>query len=188
MSTQEMTTDTDPAVVEDQVAAPAPAERPTRLTRILTFGVLPVVALLITCTAGYLKYHQSVLASRQTAAEESVPAAKQIAAAMLSYAPDTAETTLTKAADQMSGTFRDSFLKLVKEVVAPGAKQKNISATATVPAAAVTSTTPSNATLVLFINQTTTVAGGAPTSTQSVVQVNLQKFSSQWKMTGFDPK
>lgn len=181
--------ETDPDGADGQAAsAPTPITQPKRLTRVLTFAVLPVVAFLLTGAAAYLKYDQSTLASRQAAAAESVPAAKDIATEMLSYAPDTAEATLTKAGDRLSGTFRDSFLSLVKDVVVPGARQKDVSATAKVPAAAVTSTTPTNATLVLFIDQTITVGGGTPTSTASVVQVNLEKIDGQWKLTGFDPK
>lgn len=181
-------TETDSGIANDQPDVSAPGPRPKRATRVLTFGVLPAVALMLTGAAAYLKYDHSTLALRETAAAESVPAARDIATAMLSYAPDTAEATLTKAADRMSGTFRDSFLSLVKEVVAPGAKQKNVSATATVPSVAVTSTTPSSATLVLFVNQAITIAGGPPSNTTSVVQVNLQKDGQQWKMTSFEPK
>jgi Mce-associated membrane protein len=185
---RDATTETDSGGADPQPHASTPTTNPKRLTRVLTFVVLPVVAFVLAGAAAYLKYDQSTLVSRQIAAAESVQAAKGIATEMLSYAPATAEATLTKAADRMAGTFRDSFLSLVKDVVAPGARQKDVAATVTVPAAAVSSTTPTKATVVLFIDQTITIGGGTPTNTASVVQVNLEKVNGQWKLTAFDPK
>ena len=45
-------------------------------------------------------------------------------------------TELHAARDLLTGDFRDSYTSLTNDVVIPGAKQKQISAVATVPAAA----------------------------------------------------
>src|ERR1700730_4942359 len=54
---------------------------------------------------------------------------------MLSYQPDTVEKDLAVARDQLTGAFRDSYTSLTRDVVVPGAKDKQVPAVATVPAA-----------------------------------------------------
>jgi Mce-associated membrane protein len=107
---------------------------------------------------------------------------------MLSYTPDTAEDSLTAARDRLTGTFRDSYAALTREVVIPGAQQQNISATAIVPAAATVSADADHAVALLFINQAIVVDEEAPTQTSSVVQVTLEKIQNRWLISGFDPK
>ena len=71
----------------------------------------------------------------------SLQAAKDSTIAMLSYKPDTVEQQLGAARDLLTGDFRDSYTSLTHDVVIPGAKEKQISAVATVPAAASVSAT-----------------------------------------------
>ncbi len=40
----------------------------------------------------------------------------------------------------------------------------------------------------VFVDQTTTVGKDAPTETDSVVQVSLDKVGSHWLISGFEPK
>jgi Mce-associated membrane protein len=72
-------------------------------------------------------------------------------------------------------------------VVIPGATQKQISAVATVPAAASVSATENHAVVLVFVNQTVTVGTGAPTDTASSVRVTLDKVADRWLISGFDP-
>jgi Mce-associated membrane protein len=76
---------------------------------------------------------------------------------------------------------------LTRDVVIPGAKQKNISTVATVPAAAVVSSTPRHAVVLVFINQSAIVDKGAPTDTASSVRVTLEKTGDRWLISAFDP-
>jgi Mce-associated membrane protein len=60
-------------------------------TRILSYGLLPGVALLLACGAGYLKWHDSTMRASDVARVESVQAAKDITTALLSYQPDSVD-------------------------------------------------------------------------------------------------
>lgn len=162
-------------------------KRTVRLSRVAAYGLLPGLALLMTIGAGYLKWQDSTARESQTARIESVAAAKESTIALLSYKADTVEKDLGAARDRLTGTFKDSYTQLTHDVVIPGAKEKHISATASVPAAASVSATPRHAVAVLFVNQTTVVDNDAPTDTASSVRVSLDKVDGRWLISEFDP-
>jgi Mce-associated membrane protein len=116
-----------------------------------------------------------------------VQAAKDSTVALLSYKPDTVEQQLTAARDRLTGDFRDSYTSLTHDVVIPGAKQKQISAVATVPAVASVSAAPNHAVVLVFVNQTVVVGRDAPTDTASAVRVTLDKIGERWLISKFDP-
>ena len=91
------------------------------------------------------------------------------------------------AYDKLTGPFRDSYTQLTHEVVIPSARQQHISAVATVPGAASVSASENQAVVLVFVDQTVTVAGGAPSNTASTVKVTLDKIGDQWLVSGFDP-
>jgi Mce-associated membrane protein len=107
--------------------------------------------------------------------------------ALLSYRPDTVEKDLEAAKSRMTGIFLTSYSSLTHDVVIPGAKQKQISAVATVPAAASATATSTHAVVLLFVNQSVIVGQGAPTSTASSVRVTLDKVDGRWLISKFDP-
>lgn len=162
--------------------------RPSRSARVIIFGVIPLLAMLIGATAAYLKYAEATVRASESARTESVEVARDGAIAMLSYTPDTIETKLDAVRDRLTGTFRDSYSALIKDVVIPGTKQQNITATATVPAAASVSSSESHAVVVVFVNQAIIVGNDAPTNTASAVDVTLDKIDNRWLISGFDPK
>jgi Mce-associated membrane protein len=159
-----------------------------RLGRIVAFGVLPALVLLLAVASGYLKYQSNTVTDDQAAAVSSVRAASEGSIALLSYTPDTAEATLTAARDLLTGAFRDSYTSLTTDVVIPGSKQKKISATATVPAASSMSASEKHAVVLVFVDQTVIVGNDAPSGTASAVQVTLDKVDNRWLISGFDPK
>lgn len=171
----------------DEPAA-GPAPRRVRWGRVVAFGIVPALTLLLAVAAGYLKYQFSTVTDSQTAAISSVQAATDGSIALLSYAPDTAQATLTAARDRLTGTFRDDYTKLTNDVVIPGSKQKKISATATVPAASSMSASENHAVVLVFVDQTVIVGNDAPSATASAVQVTLDKVDNHWLISGFDPK
>jgi Mce-associated membrane protein len=173
----------DPKSVEPQA-------RRRRITwsRVLAFGVLPVLALLIATAAGFLKWQDACNRSSGVAAGiEPVAAAKDSTVAILSYQPDSVEKDLGAARDRLTGKFKDSYTQLVHDVVIPGAKKDHISAVATVPAAASVSATPDHAVALVFVNQTVTVGNDAPTGTASTVRVTMDKIGNRWLISAFDP-
>ncbi|HET6736289.1 hypothetical protein [Mycobacterium sp.] len=155
--------------------------------RILAYGVLPGLALILALGAGYLKWQDNSARLAQTAAAQSVQAATESAIAMLSYRPDTVEKDLTAARDRLTGQFKDTYTGLTNDVVIPGAKQKQISAVATVPAAASVSATENHAVVLVFVNQTTIMGQDAPTNTASSVRITLDKVHGRWLISQFDP-
>lgn len=200
-------TDTDTAKVEDEVTdesveepdeptevvddEPAePEEEPKRgiqWVRVFAFGVLPAVALVLALGAGYLKWMDNSVRNNETAGTESMQAAKDSTITMLSYKPDSVEQQLNAARDLLTGDFRDSYTSLINDVVIPGAKQKQISAVATVPAIASVSADPHHAVVLVFVNQTVVVGQDAPTDTASSVRVTLEKSGDHWLISKFDP-
>jgi len=106
---------------------------------------------------------------------------------LLSYKPDTVEADLNAATSLLTGNFRDSYSKLINDVVIPGAKQKNITTAAQVPGAAVESLTTDKASTIVFVNQTVTVPPDAPKDTASSIRVGLQKINGAWLIDKFDP-
>lgn len=155
---------------------------------IIGLYALPALALLMAFGVGYLKYEVGTARDGQRAALESVQVAVEGAVAMLSYTPDTAEASLAAASDRLTGAFRESYSSLTHNVVIPGALQQNISASATVVAAASVSATENHAVVLLYVNQSLLVGQDAPTATSSVVEVNLDRVDSRWLISGFTPK
>jgi Mce-associated membrane protein len=151
-------------------------------------ALIASLALLLSGAAGYLKFQDSSVRGADAAASQAVRAASDSAVAMLSYQPDTAGATLHAAQSRLTGAFRDSYNSLIDKVVIPGAKEKNISVTARIAAAAPMSATLSHAVVLLFIDQTMMIGGDAPSDTSSTVQVSLDKVGDRWLISGFDPK
>jgi Mce-associated membrane protein len=163
------------------------ASRGARWRRVLGYGVLPALVLLLAMASGYCKWVDSSLRDAQVARFESVRVAAEGTVALLSYKPDTVEKDLGDARNRLTGDFKDSYTSLTHDVVIPGATQKQISAVATVPAAASVSATENHAVVLVFVNQTVTVGTGAPTDTASSVRVTLDKVADRWLISGFDP-
>jgi Mce-associated membrane protein len=162
-------------------------KRPLSWTRLIAFGLLPGLALVVAIAAGFLKWQESSMREIQTARLESMQAAKDSTIALLSYRPDTVDKDLNAARDRLTGTFRDSYTSLTHDVVIPGAKQKQISAVVTVPAVASVSATASHAVVLVFVDQTIIVGTDAPTATASSVKVSLDKISGRWLISDFTP-
>jgi Mce-associated membrane protein len=178
-------------VADEKSSDPAEAEEKAKpriqWARVFAFGVLPAVALLLAMGAGYLKWMDNSVRDNDRARDESVQAAKDSTIAMLSYKPDTVEKDLNDARSLLTGEFRDSYTSLINDVVIPGAKQKQISAVATVPAVASVSADPRHAVVLVFVNQTVVVGQDAPTDTASSVRVTLEKSGDHWLISKFDP-
>jgi Mce-associated membrane protein len=180
----------EPTETADEASQSAEPEKPKRRiqwARVFAFGVLPAVALILALGAGYLKWMDNSVRDSENARDASVQAAKDSTTALLSYKPDTVEQQLNAARDLLTGEFRDSYTSLTNDVVIPGAKQKQIAAVATVPAAASVSAKPNHAVVLVFVNQTVIVGQDAPTDTASSVRVTLDKVGDRWLISKFDP-
>ncbi|MCX8563603.1 hypothetical protein OS122_22145 [Mycolicibacterium mucogenicum] len=175
------------SLAETTDAAPAAGRRRVAWGSVAVYGLLPALVLALGATAGYLQWKDVSMSQTDTAAKESTKAATDGTVALLSYKPETVEKDLEAAKKYMTGNFLNSYTSLTKDVVIPGAKQKKISAVATVPAAAWTKATPSHAVVMLFVDQTMIIGDSAPTSTASSVRVTLDKVEGRWLISQFDP-
>jgi Mce-associated membrane protein len=155
--------------------------------RVLAYGILPGLALVLAMAAGFLKFQDSSVRDADVARIESVQAAKDSTIKMLSYKAETVDKDLTSAEDLLTGTFRDSYAQLIHDVVIPGAKEKKITAVATVPAVASVSATDTHAVVLVFVNQSVVVGATPPTDTASSVRVTLDKVGDRWLVSQFEP-
>jgi Mce-associated membrane protein len=155
--------------------------------KLVAYALLPIAVVAAGALAGFLKWESHQSREAEEAGVESVAAASETAKAMLSYHPDSVEKDLNSARDRMTGSFLDSYTKLINDMVIPGAKQKKITAVAEVPAAASMSASPSHAEVLVFINQAVTIGDDPPTNTASSVRVTLEKVKGRWLVSGFDP-
>jgi Mce-associated membrane protein len=171
----------------DHHEQPGSAWRRIRWSQVMAYGLLPALALLLASAAGSLKWQDTSARDAAAARIQSVPAATDGTIALLSYRADTVEKDLEAARGRLTGTFLNAYTSLTHEVVIPGAKQKQISAVATVPAAASISASADHATVLLFVNQTLIIGQDAPTNTASSVRVTLDKVGRHWLISGFDP-
>jgi Mce-associated membrane protein len=178
----------DDARTEDaEDVTPAARWRRINWSQVLAFGVLPLLAVVIAAGAGFLKWQDAWVRGSKVAGIESVAAAKDSTAALLTYQPDTVDKDLRAARDRLTGSFKDSYTQLIQDVVIPGAKKQHISAVAVVPAAASVSATPNHAVALLFVDQTVAVGNDAPTGTSSIVRVTMDKTGGRWLISAFDP-
>lgn len=161
--------------------------RERRWTRVLAVGVLPAVALLLALAAAYFRWVAGSADDLAQARSDSVRVASEDTVVLLSYRADSVEKDLGAARERLTGEFKDAYAELTRRVVIPGAKEKHISSVAKVNAAAPVSATVDHAVVVLFVDQTVTIGEGAPTDTQPVVRVTLDKVNGRWLVSRFDP-
>lgn len=156
-------------------------------SRMVVHGLLPVLAMILAVGAGYLKWVDGGAHDAQVASIEAVQAAVDGTTRMLSYQPDTVAQDLETAGQSMTGAFRDSYSELIRDVIIPGAREKRISSTATVPAAACAHASGNHAVVLVFVNQIVAMDAAPPTITTSSVRVTLEKLESRWLISEFIP-
>lgn len=166
---------------------PKSAKRHIAWSRVFAYGILPALALALTLGAGYLKWAAGAAGHLAQARTESVQAARDDTVALLTYHADTVDKDLAAARERLTGEFKDAYGELTRQVVVPGAKEKHISSVAKANAAASVSATENHAVALVYVDQTVTIGAGAPTDTQPVVRVTLDKVDGRWLVSRFEP-
>lgn len=155
--------------------------------RVLIYGLLPGLTLVLAIAAGLLKWQDSSDRNVDLARAESVQAARDSATALLSFRPDTIDKDVQSARDRLTGGFRATYTQVTREVLIPNAKEKHVTASATVPAAASVSASENHAVVLVFVDQVVTIGTSRPNNASSSVRVTLEKIGERWLVSGFDP-
>ncbi|MET8876391.1 h domain protein [Nocardia sp. NPDC004604] len=147
---------------------------------------LVIVALAAICGVTGYKYWND--RKSEQARTQAVPAAQRTVEAMFTYNFKTVDAELPKAADSLTGSFRDDYLKLIREAIAPGAKEKELNVQATTQASGVVSAESAHAVVLLYLNQVTT-SKDAPQANISTsrVKVSLDKDGGHWLVSAVTP-
>jgi Mce-associated membrane protein len=155
-------------------------------SRVLVYGLLPALALLLAIVAGLLKWKDSSVRNTDLARSQSVSAASDSTVALLSFRFDTVDRDVAAAREGLTGNFRDTYTQRTQEELIPNAKERHVSATASVPGAASESATHNHAVVLVFVNQTIKIGDSAPADADSSVRVALDKIGDRWLVSGFD--
>jgi Mce-associated membrane protein len=148
----------------------------------------PVLALLAIVAGAWLFWDAQVRRGAEQAGAQALLSARESIPAILSYQSATAEKDLPAAAqDRLTGKFLADYTQLITTVVVPEAKQKGVSASAQVPAAAVVSADNARAVVLAYVNQSLAVGTAAPTQARSSVRVTMDNVDGRWLISGFDP-
>jgi Mce-associated membrane protein len=155
-------------------------------SRVLIYGLLPALALLLAIAAGLLKWKDSSVRSTDLARSESVTAARDSTVALLTFRFDTVDRDVAAARQRLTGKFRAVYTQRTQEELIPNAKEQRVSATAVVPGAASESATHNHAVVLVFVNQTIKIGDSAPADAVSSVRVTLDKIGERWLVSDFD--
>lgn len=178
----------DDATPEDTAEPSEPEPRSgIPWARVLAFGVLPALALILAISAGVLKWQVNEARQADAARAESLQAARNTVALMLTYDPAKIDQQLAEARDLLTGPFRDTYITMTNDIVIPGAKQQGITAVASVPGAAIETVDKNRAVTMLYVNQKVSVGGQMPTDNLSTVRVTLDKVGDRWLVSQFEP-
>lgn len=155
-------------------------------SRVLVYGLLPGLALLLALSAGLLKWKASSVRDLETVRSEAVAAARESAVSVLSFRFDTVDHDVAATRDRLIGPFLDEYTQRTQQELIPDAKQKHIVATAVVAGAAAESATPNKAVVLLFVDQTVKIGDEPPEASESDIRVTLDKVGQRWLISGFD--
>lgn len=119
---------------------------------------------------------------------EAVAAARDLLPKVLSYSYDTLDASLTGATDALTGDFKSDFQQLVDSAVRPSAADRKIVTTTAVQDASVVDADQSHATVLAFINQSTTAADQqTPKIDGARLRIGLEKVDGRWLISSIDP-
>ena len=155
-------------------------------SRVLVYGLLPALALLLAIAAGLLKWKDASVRDTDLARIESVTAARDSTVALLSFRFDTVDRDVAAVKQRLTGKFLDIYIQRTQEELIPNAKEQRVAATAVVPGAASESATQNHAVVLVFVNQTIKIGASAPAQALSSARVTLDKIGERWLVSGFD--
>jgi Mce-associated membrane protein len=175
---------------EDDETTPDEPPRPQLLRRLLVPLVLAALLLSSVGLASwaYLTQFRPDQQTDAAVAANTIKAASDGTVALLSYSPESLDKDFAAAKTHLTGDFLTYYNQFTQDIVTPAAKQKSVKTSATVVRAAVAELKPESASVLLFLNQTTTSKENVDGSfTASSVKVGLTKLNGAWLISSFDP-
>jgi Mce-associated membrane protein len=154
--------------------------------RVLVYGLLPGLALLLAMAAGLLKWKDSSIRNIDLARSQSVSAARDSAVAVLSFRSDTVDRDVAAARERLTGGFLDTYTQRTQQELIPNARERHVVATASAPLAASESVTQNHGVVLLFVAQTVRIGDASPVDIGSSVRVTLDKIGDRWLISDFD--
>ena len=156
--------------------------------RRLLLATLTAAAIVLAGFVGFGVYEKVERDGAEAARTEALQAAEEQAVAMLAYDHGTVDEQVAAAVDGLTGDFRDEYTNLMRNVIAPGAKEKSITVQVSVQASSVVSAEADRAVTLLFLNQiTTSSVNPEAVSSGSRVRVELEKHDGRWLVSRLTP-
>ncbi|WP_032364630.1 hypothetical protein [Rhodococcoides fascians] len=115
-------------------------------------------------------------------------AADDGAIAVLSYRAESVDADIEHAASFLTGDFLNYYSAFGAESIAPAAKDRGITSSATVSASSVVSSSENSAVALVFVNQNITSTDAPdPKSASSSLRIELTQVDGRWLISTLDP-
>ncbi|RZL78680.1 MAG: hypothetical protein EOP32_21310 [Rhodococcus sp. (in: high G+C Gram-positive bacteria)] len=164
----------------------AVAQRSRR--RVLVLGCSAFILCALLAIGAVLFGKVRAMETTDTSRSEAVAAARDLLPKVLSYSYDTLDASLTGATDALTGDFKSDFQQLVDSAVRPSAADRKIVTTTAVQDASVVDADQAHATVLAFINQSTTAADQqTPKIDGARLRIGLEKVDGRWLISSIDP-
>lgn len=148
-------------------------------------GVLTVAVTIASATLTILAYEGR---SQEDTRQQALTQATQMVPDILSYDFNTVDDHFTSALAHLGGDFRTQFESVSKDIIIPSAKKRQVVTSATVVESSVVSSDTDAATVLMFVNQSTTSTDSpAPKLDGSRIQVSLHLDDNGWQITEMTP-
>jgi Mce-associated membrane protein len=169
------------------LADPPPRTLFRRLLVPVALAVLLLASIGVT-TWFYLAQFRPDQQTNDAAKATVLQAAAAGTTSLLSYSPDTLDKDFANAKTHLTGDFLNYYTQFTHDIVTPAARDKAVKTSATVVQSGVSEMNPTSATVLLYLNQTTTSKENPDGSfTASSVKVGLTKVGNDWLINAFDP-
>ena len=144
-------------------------------------------ALVTLCAVLYFHDHRRDDATSEIA-DRAQDVAQKSTVALLSYKADTVDQQLDVASSKLTGSFKEYYDSYSKTAVIPTAREKAVNTEAHCVGTGLVSADDRQATVIVFINQTTTTADNPePAVMASTVRVQLTRAGGDLLVSGFEP-
>ncbi|MBY4128325.1 hypothetical protein HQO83_07990 [Rhodococcus fascians] len=115
-------------------------------------------------------------------------AADDGAVAVLSYRAESVDADIEHAASFLTGDFLNYYSAFGAESIAPAAKDRGITSSATVSASSVVSSSEDSAVALVFVNQNITSTDAPdPKAAPSSLRIELTQVNGRWLISTLDP-